>query len=79
MMDGYGFFSYDGDMGWQFTQTGRDGLRIVLSHLQGPGANTWYLEGQQVASCGSTGRLSAGPHIHIDGTDPPRILAVFDL
>jgi murein DD-endopeptidase MepM/ murein hydrolase activator NlpD len=78
-MDGYGFFRYDGDMGWQFIQTSREGARVVLSHLAGAGLNTWYTKGQQISTCASTGRLSSGPHVHVDGSDPPVIRAVFGL
>lgn len=79
MIDGYGFFKYDAYMGWQFIQTGSDGTRVTMSHLARRGTNTWYQQGEQVSECGSTGRWSMGPHVHIDGSSPPRIRSVFGL
>lgn len=79
MADGYGHFVRDRDMGWQFVQvTSHDGV-ITLSHLGEPRQGRWYRQGEEVSVCGSTGRLSAGPHVHIDGSKPLSIMAVFDL
>jgi len=70
MANGYGSFSWSPTMGWVFTQGD-----IVLSHLRNRGVDRYYNVGEVVSACGSTGRLSNGPHVHIEG--PPEVLKGF--
>ena len=76
MTSGYGSFHWDHDMGWVFTQEGPQGT-VSISHLAERGPNRYYGVGEIVSRCGSTGRLFAGPHVHVEG--PPIIRSVFGL
>ena len=76
MANGYGKFHWSRDMGWVFTQETSVGT-ISISHLRYKGSDGFYQEGQVVSQCGSTGRLSAGPHVHVEG--PPLIRSIFGL
>lgn len=76
MASGYGSFHWDADMGWVFTQETSQG-KISISHLANRGVNRFYEIGEVISQCGSTGRLSAGPHVHIEG--PPAIRSVFGM
>ena len=70
---GLGTFHWDHNMGWVFTQGD-----ITISHLAERGLDRFYEPGEQVSTCGSTGRLSAGPHIHVEAP-PPVIRSVYGL
>ncbi|ADF42442.1 putative peptidase [Synechococcus phage S-CBS2] len=70
MANGHGTFHWDHDMGWVFTQG-----NISISHLDHKGVDRFYTVGEVISACGSTGRLSAGPHVHIEG--PPEVLSRF--
>lgn len=70
MTNGHGTFHWDHDMGWVFTQGDTS-----ISHLAHKGVDRFYTVGEVISRCGSTGRLSAGPHVHIEG--PPSLLSRF--
>lgn len=76
MGNGYGRFHWSRDMGWVFTQETSVGT-ISISHLRYKGVDGFYQAGQVVSQCGSTGRLSRGPHVHVEG--PPVINSFFGL
>jgi len=70
MANGMGTFHWDHDMGWVFTQGD-----TTISHLAHRGVDRFYTIGEVISACGSTGRLSHGPHVHVEG--PPAVLQRF--
>lgn len=70
MTNGMGAFYWSRNMGWVFIQGD-----IAISHLAYRGIDRFYNIGEVVSACGSTGRLSRGPHVHVEG--PPEVLRRF--
>jgi len=62
-LDGFGSARFDYNMGWVFTLRGLTEDHSY-SHLATVVPAGDYKLGDVVGTCGSTGRLSAGPHVH---------------
>ena len=61
---GDSFYSYE--MGNVFVLKGENGLITSYSHLLSTNKKGVYNRGDVIGYCGSTGRLSTGPHLHFE-------------
>lgn len=63
-----------GDLGLMVVLTGADGLTTTYAHLDSARAPGPVGRGEQIGTCGNTGRLTTGPHLHF-GSNRPELLA----